>query len=71
MSTNIKELDDLDGKMLLTQFSGGEKNGLSLQITGSNHQYVQMTAWQAMRLSNAIFLWYIEFLEKERKSEQP
>jgi hypothetical protein len=58
MSTELKTVAGRKGKILLTQFYGGEKDGKCLQLTGPMNGYITLTPTQAYLLSLALAEWY-------------
>ncbi len=58
MSTNLKELAGREGRgLLVTQFSGGEKDGLCLQFSCSLGSYASLKMVDVLRLQATINEW--------------
>lgn len=59
MSTDLKPVEDRNGRVSMTQFYGGTNDGTCLQITSStaDHPYISLTKDQAMDLAFAILDW--------------
>lgn len=62
MSTDLKPVAGRivagkTGKVMLTQFHGGDTDGMCLQLTGPMNGYIQLTKTQAMELGEALEKW--------------
>jgi hypothetical protein len=62
MSTDLKPVAGRivagkTGKVMLTQFHGGDIDGMCLQLTGPMNGYIQLTNTQAYDLALALLHW--------------
>jgi len=64
MSTELKGVACIGGHILFNSYYGGSRNGMCLQLTPHNRNYIQLTKTQALNLALALIEFHKDIREE-------